>query len=329
MPRREFNLTDLNGANGFVLDGITGSNSSSGTSVSSAGDINGDGLSDMLIGAPDADGLGKVYVVFGHPGEWDANMMLSSLDGRNGFVLVGTMEFVSSAGYSVASAGDVNGDGFSDLLIGAPTTTYYDPNPGRSYVVFGHAPDYMPPMQSLAYDTTIIVVSMMSSLVFMGLLLFLFRRHNVNQLHQYITQASDQDDSLNKIAEVVFEKIRLTSFLKTIPKERVAEYVDAIKVILQELEAMGFSMDLATMADKTKAHFLEELPKQIRAAFPVSGQCGLQFFKAEILPSEIKTEANSIAQNIKHAMDSVDTHIINDGENRPLLDSKVATRLVP
>lgn len=57
------NLVNLNGTNGFTMNGMQGS--STGTSVSGAGDINGDGIDDFLISAPGANGYGQVYVVFG------------------------------------------------------------------------------------------------------------------------------------------------------------------------------------------------------------------------------------------------------------------------
>ena len=50
MTNSTFNLTNLNGSNGFVLPGLT-SGDSSGFSVSNAGDINGDGIDDLIIGA--------------------------------------------------------------------------------------------------------------------------------------------------------------------------------------------------------------------------------------------------------------------------------------
>ncbi len=67
----EFNLSDLNGSNGFVLNGID-SLDGSGGSVSGAGDINGDGFDDLIIGAAGADpnfngGAGETYVFFGSP----------------------------------------------------------------------------------------------------------------------------------------------------------------------------------------------------------------------------------------------------------------------
>ena len=133
------NLALLDGRNGFVLNGID-SFDSSGYSISGAGDVNGDGFDDLIIGARGADpngtSSGESYVVFGSDAGFDAAFELSSLDGRNGFVLNGIDSFDSS-GYSVSGAGDVNGDGFDDLIIGARGA---DPNgdfSGQSYVVFG------------------------------------------------------------------------------------------------------------------------------------------------------------------------------------------------
>ena len=63
-------LSSLNGTNGFKLDGEN-NNDESGSSVSAAGDINGDGYADLLISAyhyPPGSAKGRSYVVFGGPG---------------------------------------------------------------------------------------------------------------------------------------------------------------------------------------------------------------------------------------------------------------------
>lgn len=134
-------LSTLDGANGFRIDGIDPAGLS-GYSVSGAGDVNGDGIDDFVIGAPGAepDGgefVGASYVVFGRRGGFGASFELSSLDGANGFRIDGD-DRTSNSGLSVSSAGDVNSDGIDDVLIGAPNA---DPggnnSAGKSYVLFG------------------------------------------------------------------------------------------------------------------------------------------------------------------------------------------------
>ena len=117
----------------------------SGYSVSGAGDVNGDGLTDLVVGAPYADPVGTTsagesYVVFGR----DAGTAVSLADvasGTGGFVING-IDGSDGSGWSVSGAGDVNGDGRADLIVGA-----YGADPGEnteageSYVIFGHVTD--------------------------------------------------------------------------------------------------------------------------------------------------------------------------------------------
>ncbi len=132
-------LSALDGSNGFRLDGESAGDLS-GRSVSAAGDINGDGIDDLIIGADFADpngiNSGRSYVVFGKTTAFTSLLQLSSLDGSNGFKLDGEA-MIDSSGRSVSAAGDINGDGIDDLIVGSP---FADPNgnsSGRSYVVFG------------------------------------------------------------------------------------------------------------------------------------------------------------------------------------------------
>jgi hypothetical protein len=132
-------LSSLDGSTGFRLDG-TAASDHSGLAVSAAGDVNGDGFADLLVGAIGADlnGIdsGASYVVFGKASGFSAALDLATLDGANGFRLDGAAAFDLS-GASVSAAGDVNGDGFADLIVGAPYASPNGSRSGSSYVVFG------------------------------------------------------------------------------------------------------------------------------------------------------------------------------------------------
>ena len=128
------------GVGGFPLDGAA-SYEGSGGSVSGAGDVNGDGLDDLVVGAGRADpsgyNSGRSYVVFGKADT--AAVELSAVaSGVGGFVLAGAADS-DYAGASVSGAGDVNGDGLADLIVGAYGADANGEDSGRSYVVFGKA----------------------------------------------------------------------------------------------------------------------------------------------------------------------------------------------
>ena len=128
-----------------------GFGSRAGWVVANAGDFNGDGANDLLVGAPNADpadrpDAGAAYVVFGPRAGLPES--LAGLAAR-GVRLLGA-ERGDRLGSSAAAAGDVNGDGLADVIVGAPVDVDGDgigetirgerrsePRPGAAYVVFG------------------------------------------------------------------------------------------------------------------------------------------------------------------------------------------------
>ncbi|HEX2294380.1 MAG TPA: integrin alpha [Actinomycetota bacterium] len=101
-------------------------------SVSDAGDVNGDDLGDVIVGVVPYDrAYGSAYVVFGKP---DGDPVDVRSLGDAGLRLKGgTRE--SATGYAVNAAGDVNRDGFGDVMVGAPHIPYS--HRPYAYVVFG------------------------------------------------------------------------------------------------------------------------------------------------------------------------------------------------
>jgi glycosylphosphatidylinositol phospholipase D len=119
-------LGDLAGFNGFAIDGVDDADQA-GSAVSAAGDINGDGIGDIAIGATSVDAgayanAGAAYVIYGRDtaagATFEPVLSVVDLDGRNGFMLRGVRPS-DAAGAVVSGLGDVNGDGIDDLAVGA------------------------------------------------------------------------------------------------------------------------------------------------------------------------------------------------------------------
>lgn len=128
-----FNLSTLNGATDFAMHGLFAGDQL-GVCVGSAGDIKNDNLKDIFLGAPGAyEVVGAAYILFGQSNGWPALFNISTLDGTNGFTVLGKTSYGSRLGNDVSHAGDINGDGIADFVLGDP---YHAPG-GTAYVLFG------------------------------------------------------------------------------------------------------------------------------------------------------------------------------------------------
>ena len=128
------------GSEGFLLQGANAFDRA-GFSVAIVGDVNGDGFDDILVGAPSNDeggtDAGAAYVIFGGANGFDT-IDLQNLQGSAGYRIVGADPF-DRLGMSVSSAGDINGDGFGDIIIGAAEGPFFYSTVPTAYVLFGKA----------------------------------------------------------------------------------------------------------------------------------------------------------------------------------------------
>lgn len=113
-----------------LLEG-TQTNQFFGFSVAGAGDVNGDGIRDVIIGAPTYDKLGATNcgAAFVHTG--------STLGVTNFFTKLEGTQAEAQLGFSVASAGDVNGDGYNDVVAGAVKQSNGEAGEGAAFVYYG------------------------------------------------------------------------------------------------------------------------------------------------------------------------------------------------
>jgi len=138
------------GENGFAIDGY-GFDSATGFSVSGAGDVNGDGFDDIIVGAPFSESggafqAGEAFIVFGKRDH--DTIDLNSL-GKKG-IHIDSRDELGRLGFSVSGAGDVNGDGLADVIVGAPASIVNDiRGGGASYVIFGQSDVYHIDLNSL------------------------------------------------------------------------------------------------------------------------------------------------------------------------------------
>ncbi|WP_188466010.1 BspA family leucine-rich repeat surface protein [Marivirga lumbricoides] len=121
-----FDLNSLDGDNGFVVEGVAEDERRGGANAG-VGDINGDGIDDVIIGS---DQLAKDMIVLYGRNSFPSLIKSSEIDGSNGF----RIKFYGSN--SVAGLGDVNGDGINDFIIGTPHWS------GSSRIIFGRSDNF-------------------------------------------------------------------------------------------------------------------------------------------------------------------------------------------
>ena len=130
-----FDVSTLDGTNGFSINASV-------ESISDAGDVNNDGIDDIIFGNPNATindlpGVGAAYVLYGRSTPFPSQIEIDSIRGSNGFAIIGKQQ-QDRFGKFVGAAGDFNHDGVDDLMIGAPNKTIgVKPEVGEAYVVYG------------------------------------------------------------------------------------------------------------------------------------------------------------------------------------------------
>ncbi len=120
-----FNISTLNGTNGFAVEGLVGS-TRMGNSVEGLGDINGDGIDDLAIVC---SGTTTTMVIYGKTTPFNAAFNIDYADGINGFLIQG-----ARTTKEVGALGDVNGDGISDFILSSTRDA--------AWVIFGQTTDF-------------------------------------------------------------------------------------------------------------------------------------------------------------------------------------------
>ena len=150
------------GTNGIYFTGAAGGDNF-GWAISSAGDFNGDGIADILVGARERDPVvngvarntgGTVYLIYGSTTSLITTDMSTFVTGTKGVRFLGAQSDIYF-GYSVARVGDVNGDGMDDIAMGAVNISPFGRSiAGTVYVVFGTTVAYTADVDMLNYGAS-------------------------------------------------------------------------------------------------------------------------------------------------------------------------------
>jgi hypothetical protein len=138
------NITTTEASRGLRIDGAAAEDIA-GSTVAGAGDINGDGIADLIVGARLANNNGRTdsgsaYVIYGQRAADPADLDLANIattQASRGLRIDGAAA-LDLAGLSVAGAGDINGDGIADLVVGAlDASNNGRTESGSTYVIYG------------------------------------------------------------------------------------------------------------------------------------------------------------------------------------------------
>lgn len=145
---------DLDGSNGFQIHGEM-ADDYFGRSLSPAGDFNGDGIDDLVVGAPGMDvngsASGGVYIIYGRNDGFDPVLQASAIDDGDGVLILGEEAF-SLTGNTTDGGLDINADGFDDIVIGSTASANGMASAGKVYVVFGSGTGPASPLQVSSLD---------------------------------------------------------------------------------------------------------------------------------------------------------------------------------
>jgi hypothetical protein len=136
----EFSVSDLDGANGYKIEGSTAADKLGDFNIEFAGDINDDGFDDFVITSTTSTSAsttsGAGYLIFGRTSNSDfTSLNVSSLNGINGVLFEGAG--ISTLGRQALYAGDINGDNIDDFMISTINGSQNGASSGSVYIIFG------------------------------------------------------------------------------------------------------------------------------------------------------------------------------------------------
>jgi len=138
-----FDIGALDGSNGFRISGQYVEDRLGYGGANALGDINNDGIADMIVTTPYSDlyadniNTGSAAVIFGRADGFPSVIHLDTLGGNSGFLLYGTVNFYDNFGTTGGYAGDMNGDNIDDFFVTADDTDFNASSCGTVYVIYG------------------------------------------------------------------------------------------------------------------------------------------------------------------------------------------------